>query len=326
MPNRNHSSIADHPAEPLSLYLRDMRRYAYLSAEDEGHLIRRWRDQGDAKALDRLIGGHLRLVVGVAKRFRRYGLPLADLVAEGNIGLMRAARKFDPDKGYRFSTYAHWWIRAAIQDYVLQNWSVVKIASSSAHRTLFFGLRHLKARLDELDSGDLSPDAATAIAAELDLPEREVVEMNRRLSSDRSLNATIGEEGETEWQDLLADDRDDQETVLAEAEERTRNQRLIALGLEKLTERDRQILVARRLLDEPVTADELSRRFNLSRQRIGQIEAAAMQTLRKALLSSRAGQQRPSPPQPAPRSVKARPGKRKASQKTEQARAKPGRS
>lgn len=309
MPNRNQPQPETRSAEPLTLFLKDMRRYEVLTAEEEREFARRWRDHDDAEALDRLIGGHLRLVVGVAKRFRRYGLPLADLVAEGNIGLMRAARKFDPDKGFRFSTYAHWWIRAAIQDHVLQNWSLVKIGSTTAHRTLFFSLRHLKAKLKELHSGDLSPEAAAAIATELDMPERDVVEMNRRLATDRSLNATVGEEGEMEWQDLLADERADQETALAETEERIQHKRLIALGLEKLTERDRQILIARRLLDEPVTADELSRRFNLSRQRIGQIEAAAMQTVRKAVLAGRAAQatQRPADPPASRRPVKARP-------------------
>ncbi|MFP5512885.1 MAG: RNA polymerase factor sigma-32 [Alphaproteobacteria bacterium] len=309
MPNRNQPQPETQSAEPLTLFLKDMRRYEVLTAEEERELARRWRDHDDAEALDRLIGGHLRLVVGVAKRFRRYGLPLADLVAEGNIGLMRAARKFDPDKGFRFSTYAHWWIRAAIQDHVLQNWSLVKIGSTTAHRTLFFGLRHLKAKLKELDSGDLSREAASAIATELNMPERDVVEMNRRLTADRSLNATVGEESGTEWQDLLADDRADQETTLAETEERIQHKRLIALGLEKLTERDRQILIARRLLDEPVTADELSRRFNLSRQRIGQIEAAAMQTVRKAVLAGRAAQAVRQPTsRPAPRKpVRTRP-------------------
>ncbi|WP_109110611.1 RNA polymerase factor sigma-32 [Azospirillum sp. TSO35-2] len=291
MPSQHRST------EPLSLYLRDMRKYDQLAPEEERDLARRWRGRDDADALDRLVGSHLRLAVGVAKRFQRYGLPLADLVAEGNIGLMRAARKFDPERGYRFSTYAHWWIRAAIQDYVLQNWSLVKIGSSSAHRTLFFSLRHLKARLAELESGDLSPEATATIAAELDLPERDVVEMNRRLSADRSLNATVGEDDGLEWQDLLADDQADQETTLAEAEEHVQRRRLIALGLDKLNARDRQILIARRLLDEPVTADELSRRFNLSRQRIGQIEAAAMQTVRKAVLAGRAATT-PSGPRP----------------------------
>ena len=308
MPNRNQPQSETRSAEPLTLFLKDMRRYEILTAEEERELARRWRYHDDSEALDRLIGGHLRLVFGVAKRFRRYGLPLADLVAEGNIGLMRAARKFDPDKGFRFSTYAHWWIRAAIQDHVLQNWSLVKIGTTTAQRTLFFGLRHLKAKLKELDSGDLSPEAATAIATELDLPERDVVEMNRRLTADRSLNATVGEESGMEWQDLLADDRADQETALAETEERIQHKRLIALGLEKLTERDRHILIARRLLDEPVTADELSRRFNLSRQRIGQIEAAAMQTVRKAVLAGRAAQatQRPANRPAARKPVKAR--------------------
>jgi len=275
-------------AEPLTLYLKDLRKYDYLSLEDEQDLARRWRDHGDAKALDRLVGSHLRLAVKVAKDHRRFGLPFADLIAEGNIGLMRAARKYDPEKGYRFSTYAHWWIRAAIQEYVLHNWSLVKIGTTTAQRTLFFNLRHLKARMQELESGDLPPESVAAIAEDLNVPEAEVVEMNRRLSADRSLNATLGEEGEAEWQDLLADDRSNQEAALAEEEERRQQRLLIKLGLDKLNERDRQILIARRLLDEPVPADELGRRFNLSRQRIGQIEAQAFQTVRKAVIGNRA--------------------------------------
>ncbi|CAO3433019.1 RNA polymerase factor sigma-32 [Azospirillum doebereinerae] len=274
-------------ADPLTLYLNDIRKYTHLELEEEQNLARRWRDGKDSKALDRLIGSHLRLAVKVAKDHRRYGLPLSDLIAEGNIGLMRAARKFDPDRGYRFSTYAHWWIRAAIQEYVLHNWSLVKIGKTSAQRSLFFNLRHLKARLQELESGDLPPDAVAIIAAELKVQESEVVEMNRRLSMDRSLNTPLGEDGDAEWQDLLADDRANQEVRLAEAEERQRRQTLIKLGLERLNDRDRQILVARHLLDEPVTADELGQRFNLTRQRIGQIEAAALRTLRKAVIADR---------------------------------------
>lgn len=287
-------------AEPLTLYLKDLRKYEYLTPEEEQDLARRWRDDGDARALDRLVGSHLRLSVKVAKDHRRYGLPLADLVAEGNMGLMQAARKFDPDKGYRFATYAFWWIRAAIQEYVLHNWSVVKIGTTVAQRTLFFSLRHLKARMrvleDTVSGGDLSPEAAAEIAGELGLPESEVVEMNRRLVMDRSLNAPLGEDGGAEWQDLLADERTDQEARLAESEERFQQRQLIRLGLEKLTDRDRQILIARRLLDEPIPADELSRRFNLSRQRIGQIEAKAFKTVQKAIMAKRAQRNVTAPP------------------------------
>ncbi len=299
-------------AEPLTLYLKDLRKYDYLTPEEEQDLARRWRDDGDARALDRLVGSHLRLSVKVAKDHRRYGLPLADLVAEGNMGLMQAARKFDPDKGYRFATYAFWWIRAAIQEYVLHNWSVVKIGTTVAQRTLFFSLRRLKARMRELEdtfSGrDLSPEAAAEIAGELGLPECEVVEMNRRLVMDRSLNAPLSEDGEAEWQDLLADERTNQEARLAESEERFQQRQLIKLGLEKLTDRDRQILIARRLLDEPVPADELSRRFNLSRQRIGQIEAKAFKTVQKAIIANR-GERRvtAAPPQNGRRPGRAKP-------------------
>jgi len=276
-------SVHLHSNDPLNYYLQDTRRYEYLTLDKEQALARRWREEGDAAALDRLVGSHLRLAFKLAKGFQGYGLPLSDLIAEGNLGLMQAAQKFDPDKGFRFSTYASWWVRAAIQEYVLHNWSLVKIGTTSAQKKLFFNLRRLKGRLQELESGDLTPDVVKTIATELDVPEAEVVDMNRRLKTDSSLNVTIGDESDREWQDLLADERSNQETVLAETQERTRRLRFLKLGLDVLNDRERQILIARRLVDEPLTLEELSQRFDVSRERIRQIETKAFQKVQRAV-------------------------------------------
>lgn len=275
--------------EPLTLYLKDVGKFQRLGFDEEQTLARRWRDERDPAALDRLVGCHLPLALKIAKNFRSYGLPLSDLTAEGNVGLLLAARKFDPDKGFRFATYASWWVRATIQEYVHRNWSLVKAGSTSAQRRLFFGLRGLKARLRQVDGGDLSPEAAAAIAAEMGVSEADVVEMNRRLAVDVSLNTPLSQDGEAESQDLLADERPNQEAALAEAEERRQREQLIRLGLASLTNRDRQILVARRLRDEPVSTDELGRRLNLTRQRVGQIEAKALETVRKTVIAERNG-------------------------------------
>ncbi|HYG88730.1 MAG TPA: RNA polymerase factor sigma-32 [Azospirillum sp.] len=275
--------------EPLTLYLKDIGRFQRLGLEEEQALARRWRDQRDPAALDRLVGSHLPLALKIAKTFRSYGLPLSDLTAEGNVGLLLAARKFDPDKGFRFATYASWWVRATIQEYVHRNWSLVKAGSTSAHRRLFFRLRAMRARLRQVDGGDVSPETAATIAAETGVSATDVLEMNRRLAADVSLNTPVSPDGDGEWQDLLADERPNQEAALAEAEERRQRERLIKLGLETLTERDRQILIARRLLDEPVPTEELGRRLNLTRQRIGQIEAKALETVRKSVIAGRNG-------------------------------------
>ena len=272
-------------ADPLNLYLKDARKYEYLTPAREQELATRWRDHQDARALDALVGSHLRLVFKMAKGFQGYGLPLSDLVAEGNVGLMTAARKFDPDRGFRFATYAAWWVRAAIQEYVLHNWSLVKIGTTAAQKKLFFSLRRLRARMQELESGDLSPETVAAIATELDVPEAEVVEMNRRLGNDRSLNATFGEDGDGEWQDMLVDDRSTQESVLADAQERQQRARFLKLGLDALNDRERAILVARRLSDEPMTLEELSQRFHVSRERVRQLEVRAFEKVQKAVMA-----------------------------------------
>jgi RNA polymerase sigma-32 factor len=261
-------------------------RFDYLSAEEELALARRWRDEGDRKALDRLLGAHLRLVHKTARQFAGYGLPLADLVAEGNVGLMQAASKFDPERGFRFNTYAMWWVKAAIQEYVLHNWSLVKIGTTGAQKKLFFNLRRLKGRMEQLEGGDLPPEAVATIAADLDVPAAEVVEMNRRLSAgDASLNLRMGEDQDAEWQDALSDDRPTQEARLAEAEELSERQDHLREALGQLAERDREILVARRLAEDPMTLEDLSRRFGVSRERIRQIETRAFEKVQKAVLS-----------------------------------------
>ncbi|MBP2295518.1 RNA polymerase sigma factor RpoH [Azospirillum rugosum] len=273
-------------AEPMQQYLQEARKYDYLTPDQERDLAIRWRDRQDRAALDRLVGSHLRLVFKMARGYSGYGLPLSDLIAEGNVGVMQAAQKFDPDKGFRFATYASWWIRASIQEYVLHNWSLVKIGTTGAQKKLFFSLRRLKARMQDLENGDLTPEAVESIATELNVPQAEVVEMNRRLGMDRSLNATLAEEGDSEWQDLLADDRPDQEASLAEAEERQRRQQFLKLGLGVLDDRERQILVARRLREEPLTLEELSQRFHVSRERVRQLEVRAFEKVQRAVVAS----------------------------------------
>ncbi|WP_246337407.1 RNA polymerase sigma factor RpoH [Azospirillum oleiclasticum] len=285
MENRTQS------AEPMQLYLQEARKYEYLTPEKEREYATRWRNDGDRLALDRLVGSHLRLVFKLARGYQGYGLPIADLVAEGNVGLMQAAEKFDPEKGFRFATYASWWVRAAIQEYVLHNWSLVKIGTTAAQKKLFFSLRRLKARMEELDNGDLSPEAVAYIATELDVPETEVVEMNRRLTNDSSLNAPFGEEGDSEWQDQLTDDRASQESLVGDAEERRERLSFLKLGLEALDDRERAILVARRLADEPQTLEELSARFHVSRERVRQLEVRAFEKVQKAVLARSRAQQ-----------------------------------
>ncbi len=271
--------------EPLNLFLKESRKYEYLTPAQEQDLARRWREARDRAALDKLVGSHLRLVFKMAKGYQGYGLPLSDLIAEGNVGLMQAAQKFEPEKGFRFATYASWWVRAAIQEYVLHNWSLVKIGTTAAQKKLFFSLRRLKARMQDLDNGDLAPETVNAIATELNVPRAEVVEMNRRLGADRSLNTTLAEDSDSEWQDLLTDDQPDQETLLAGAQERRRRQSFLKLGLDALDDRERQILVARRLREEPLTLEELSQHFHVSRERVRQLEVRAFEKVQKAVMA-----------------------------------------
>jgi RNA polymerase sigma-32 factor len=273
----------------LVRFVEEAKRYPMLSPERENEIALAWRDHGDRTALDGLVGSHLRLVVKIARGFAGYGLPLADLVAEGNVGLMQAAEKFDPDRGFRFATYAMWWIRASIQEYILHSWSLVKIGTTAAQKKLFFNLRRMKAQLQQFDQGDLLPETVKTIAKNLDVPEAEVVEMNRRLSGpDNSLNAMLGSEADSEWLELLPDERPSQETVIGDLEEGRRRRDLLGAALKKLNPREREIVVERRLKDEPATLEELSHRYAVSRERIRQIEVRAVEKLQKAVIAANA--------------------------------------
>jgi len=273
--------------EPLTHLLAEAKRFPMLSLEREQELARAWRDHGDEAALRDLVGSHLRLVIKIARGFAGYGLPISDLIAEGNVGLMQAAQKFDPDRGFRFATYAMWWIRAAIQEHILHSTSLVKMGTTAVQKKLFFNLRRMKGQLECLEQGDLSPEAAETIAAELGVPEDEAIEMNRRMSgADRSLNVTMTDDSETEWVDRLVDERPTQEFLLAEADEMAQRRKLLGEALARLNEREREILIERRLRDEPLTLEDLSRRFHVSRERIRQLEGRAVDKLRKAMLNA----------------------------------------
>ena len=267
--------------------VEEAKHFPMLSQERERELALSWRDKGDREALRQLVGSHLRLVVKIARGFGGYGLPLADLVAEGNVGLMQAAEKFDPDRGFRFATYAMWWIRAAIQEYILHSWSLVKMGTTAAQKKLFFNLRRLKGRMEELEQGDLSAETVTAIATELDVPESEVVEMNRRLAGvDNSLNAMLGQDADSEWLEMLPDEGPSQETLVADADELSQRRSLLGKALDTLNPREREILTERRLKDDPSTLEELSHRYAVSRERIRQIEVRAFEKLQKAMLNA----------------------------------------
>ena len=253
-----------------------------LTAEEEASLSARWRNDADGKALDRLVGSHLRLVVKIAKGFGGYGLPMSELIAEGNVGLMQAAEKFDPALGFRFATYAIWWIRAAIQEYVLRSSSLVKMGTTAAQKKLFYNLRRLKAAHEVLGDGDLAEETVTAIAEELDVPEADVIEMNRRIgAADQSLNAPRGTESGDEWQDVLVDETPHVEAWLSEADELDKRRALMNEALGRLNDRERHILVQRKLSEDPLTLGDLSEVYGISRERVRQIEARALEKLGK---------------------------------------------
>jgi RNA polymerase sigma-32 factor len=281
------TNMIDNRGDALTHLLADAKRFPMLSPEREQKLAQAWRNDGDKAALRELVGAHLRLVIKIARGFAGYGLPVSDLVAEGNVGLMQAAQKFDPDRGFRFATYAMWWIRAAIQEYILHSTSIVKMGTTAAQKKLFFNLRQLKGRLEQFEAGDLSPESVAMIAAELDVPEKDVVEMNRRMSAaDGSLNVTLTEDGEAEWLDRLVDEGPSQEMVLVEADEMAQRRKLLGEAMARLNAREREILVERRLRDEPLTLEDLSRRFHVSRERIRQLEVRAVDKLRKGMLAA----------------------------------------
>jgi RNA polymerase sigma-32 factor len=272
------------PTRSLSLLLREIRKFPMLQPEEEYMLAKRWREHGDPDAAQRLVTSHLRLVAKIAMGYRGYGLPLSELISEGNVGMMQAVKRFDPDRGFRLATYAMWWIRASIQEYILHSWSLVKMGTTAAQKKLFFNLRKLKGQLQAIEEGDLSPENVRKIATELGVPEADVVSMNRRLAApDHSLNAPLRSDGEGEWQDWLVDEVDDQETSLSDRQELSLRRDLLRGAMAHLTPRERDILMARRLRDVPTTLEDLSQKYGISRERVRQIEVRAFEKLQKAI-------------------------------------------
>jgi len=267
----------------LARYLEEIRRFPTLTPDEEYMLAKRWREHGDREAAHKLVTSHLRLVAKIAMGYRGYGLPIAEVVSEGNVGLMQAVKRFEPDKGFRLATYAMWWIKAAIQEYILRSWSLVKMGTTASQKKLFFNLRKAKGRISAYDEGDLRPEQVKAIAKRLGVPEQDVIEMNRRLGGDTSLNAPLRQDGDGEWQDWLVDESENQEANLV-AEEEGRN-RLAALrqALGVLNERERRIFEARRLRDDPITLEDLSSEFGVSRERVRQIEVRAFEKVQEAV-------------------------------------------
>ena len=281
------------PEGNLTRYLQEIRKFPMLTAEEEGTLSRRWRDSEDLEAAHKLVTSHLRLVAKIAMGYRGYGLPLGELISEGNVGMMQAVKRFDPERGFRLATYAMWWIRAAIQEYILHSWSLVKMGTTAAQKKLFFNLRRLKGQMQAIDDGDLQPEQVAKIAHALDVPEQDVVSMNRRLTApDHSLNAAVRADGEGEWQDWLVDDSESHETAIGEREELSGRKSLLANALKTLNDRERHILIERRLKENPTTLEDLSQQYNVSRERVRQIEVRAFEKLQKAMQTAIAEQRR----------------------------------
>ena len=274
------------PEGNLTRYLQEIRKFPMLAPDEELALSRRWRDSEDTEAAHKLVTSHLRLVAKIAMGYRGYGLPLGELISEGNVGMMQAVKRFDPDRGFRLATYAMWWIRAAIQEYILHSWSLVKMGTTAAQKKLFFNLRRLKGQMQAIEEGDLRPEHVGKIAKALDVPEQDVVNMNRRLAApDHSLNAPVRADSEGEWQDWLVDEGESQETVLAQHEEMSGRRALLGNALRTLNDRERHILIERRLKDNPTTLEELSQHYGISRERVRQIEVRAFEKLQKAMKS-----------------------------------------
>ena len=272
------------PEGGLSRYLQEIRHFPMLDAEEEYILAKRWREDDDVDSAHALVTSHLRLAAKIAMGYRGYGLPVGELVSEGNVGLMQAVKRFEPDKGFRLATYAMWWIRASIQEYILRSWSLVKMGTTTAQKKLFFNLRKLKGQLKAIEEGDLHPETVTTIATKLAVTEDDVVQMNRRLAgADHSLNAPMRVDGEGEWQDWLVDETPNQETTLGESEELSKRRDLLADAMQTLNDRERQILTERRLKDDPSTLEDLSKEFGISRERVRQIEVRAFEKLQKAI-------------------------------------------
>ena len=268
----------------LSLYLREIRRFPMLTQKEEFTLAKKWTEQGDIESAHKLVTSHLRLVAKIAMGYRGYGLPVGELISEGNIGMMQAVKRFDPDRGFRLATYAMWWIRAAIQEYVLHSWSLVKIGTTAAQKKLFFNLRKIKGQLKAFEDGDLAPETVTEIARRLDVPEHEVVNMNRRLAApDHSLNAPLRIDGDGEWQDWLEDTTPNQEIELAASEELELRRQMLESAMETLNDRERYILTQRRLTEEPMTLETLSQIYAISRERVRQIEVRAFEKVQEIM-------------------------------------------
>ncbi|TCT13398.1 RNA polymerase RpoH-like sigma 32 subunit [Tepidamorphus gemmatus] len=269
----------------LSRYLEEIRRFPMLEPDEEFMLAKRWREHGDREAAHRLVTSHLRLVAKIAMGYRGYGLPIGEIVSEGNVGLMQAVKRFDPDKGFRLATYAMWWIRAAIQEYILRSWSLVKMGTTANQKKLFFNLRKVKGQIAAVDEGDLRPDQVSEIATRLGVTEEDVVSMNRRLSGDASLNSPVRADGDTtsEWQDWLVDEAANQESELVRSEELDNRKRMLAEAMNVLNERERRIFTARRLEEEPLTLEQLSEEFGVSRERVRQIEVRAFEKVQRAV-------------------------------------------
>jgi RNA polymerase sigma-32 factor len=270
----------------LSRYLDEIRRFPMLEPEEEYILAKRWREHTDGDAAHRLVTSHLRLVAKIAMGYRGYGLPIGEVISEGNIGLMQAVKRFEPEKGFRLATYAMWWIRASIQEYILRSWSLVKMGTTANQKKLFFNLRKAKSQISALDDGDLKPHQVDTIATKLGVTKQEVVEMNRRLGGDASLNSPLREDGDGEWQDWLVDDSASQESLLAEAEESDNRRTALSQALNVLNERERRIFEARRLSDDPMTLEDLSSEFGISRERVRQIEVRAFEKIQQAVRES----------------------------------------
>jgi len=268
----------------LARYLQEIRKFPMLEAEEEYMLAKSWQEHEDVHSAHRLVTSHLRLVAKIAMGYRGYGLPLSELISEGNVGMMQAVKRFDPDRGFRLATYAMWWIRAAIQEYILHSWSLVKMGTTAAQKKLFFNLRKLKGQLQAIEDGDLPPETVTKIATELDVPEQDVINMNRRLGSpDHSLNAPLRADSEGEWQDWLVDETDNQEIRFADQEELGKRRKLLHGAMKHLNDRERHILTERRLRDNPTTLEDLSQEYGISRERVRQIEVRAFEKLQKAI-------------------------------------------
>jgi RNA polymerase sigma-32 factor len=271
----------------LSRYLSEIKKFPLLAPEEEYMLAKRWKEHQDPRAAHKLVTSHLRLVAKIAMGYRGYGLPTSEIIAEGNVGLMQAVKRFEPERGFRLATYAMWWIRASIQEFILRSWSLVKIGTTTDQKKLFFNLRKAKSKINAIEEGDLTPEHVETLADQLGVAKDELISMNRRLSApDSSLNAPLRSDGESEWQDWLPDESLDQETRMAESQEVDERKELLAAALGELPEREREIIAARRLQDDPATLEELSHKFGISRERVRQIEVRAFDRLQRSMKSA----------------------------------------